>query len=78
MDLGDFDSPEALNALLSAASDPHEHEIIQASAGESLARIWLRNGLFDGSVMSRLSSPARAEAAAAIQSERPEWLARGD
>ena len=40
IDLGDFDDPEALDALMEIAVDPQEEDIILASCGESIALIW--------------------------------------
>ena len=58
MDLGEYDSPAAMRCLLRIASDPDESEMVQASAGESLAMVWLRNGVFDPDTMRGLTATA--------------------
>lgn len=78
MDLGESSEPEALNALMAVATSVEESEVLQASAGESVAMIWLRSGLFRRELLDRLTPVARSEAEALIRRERPLWLAEAE
>ena len=61
MDLGNHDEPEALMALLEAATDPAEDVSIVSSAGESIGLIWQRTGMFDSELLGRLRPEAQKE-----------------
>jgi len=61
MDLGDYDEPSALEALLSVAHDPSTPGIVLASAGESIARILLRSQRMTVAGVDDLLPAAHAE-----------------
>lgn len=74
MDLSDYPGPETEAALLQAATNPAEDEMIRASAGESLAWIWIEVGRFDSETFAKLSGVARREAESLVRAKHPEWL----
>ena len=74
MDLSAYDDPQVQAALLDAGPDPSTPGTIAASAGESLAEIWLRCNRFDPDAFLRLTGEARHEADALIRSRRRAWL----
>ena len=59
MDLGDFDEPEAEEALLRIVLDLSADENLADSAGESVLQIWKRSGKFDADVVARMHPYAR-------------------
>jgi len=61
MELSAFDEPEVHAALARVATDPAESELVAASAGESLAELWMARGVVDRAVFERLVPAARAE-----------------
>ena len=74
MDLAAYDEPQVQEALVAVGSDPSTPGTIAASAGESLAEIWLRGDQFDPNAFVRLVGEARHEADALIRSRRRAWL----
>ena len=46
MDLEIYDEPRVLEALIRAAKDAEEHEMILDSCGESIKNIWVRKGVY--------------------------------
>ena len=59
MDLGAYDEPEALTALIQVASDPTEpHDLLEQCA-DSIYAIWRRRGGADQAMVARLAPPAR-------------------
>jgi hypothetical protein len=54
IDLGKYDEPEALAALIDIGSDPATPDVVLWSCGESIAYIWLRTA-------ERLRPEARRE-----------------
>jgi hypothetical protein len=75
MDLGSFDGEKAVEvALAEFATDPDAPEILQSSAGESLAEIWLRKGAFAADVLEHATPCAHQEILGLFAVRRPEWL----
>jgi hypothetical protein len=60
-DLGAWDEPEALEALLRVAVDGSQDEYVLEHAGESIADIWNRRNSCDPAVVARLAPAARDE-----------------
>jgi hypothetical protein len=73
IDLGEFDEPEALTALITATQSEEIAEIVLASIGESIAQIWIRLDNFDSTLFNQLPREAQREAQSLIQANRPEW-----
>jgi hypothetical protein len=76
MDLSSHNDPRVLDALARVASDPSEHHLVVASAGESLAELWLANSTVDREVYGRLTDTARDEVRGLLGARRPDLLAR--
>lgn len=74
MDLAAFDEPEVRAALAQVATDPAESELVMASAGESLAEIWIACGAVDRAVFERLVPVARSEVVGLLGSKAPMLL----
>ncbi len=74
MDLADYDGLDVQRALMACACNADEEPLLQASAGQALAEIWVRTGVFLADRLALLAPPARAEAEAVIRKERPSWL----
>lgn len=74
IDLGESDDPRAIEALLRAGGDPHMDDMLRGSAGESLAQIAIRTGVFDPTWMDRLLEPARSELLGWLRADRPDLL----
>jgi hypothetical protein len=74
IDLGESSEGAAFRALFEISTSLTEPSMLQASAGESVAMIWLRNGLFRREQLDRMAPAAKAEAEALIRRQRPEWL----
>ncbi len=66
-DLENFDEPEAAEALAAIACSTEEDEVLVATAGESLAGIWVRAGAVPPVTFEALAPAARAEAAAKLE-----------
>ncbi|MFF5076171.1 hypothetical protein ACFY36_03910 [Actinoplanes sp. NPDC000266] len=73
-DLSAFDEPEVHAALARVATDAAESELVAASAGESLAELWIARGAVDRAVFERLVPPARAEVAGLVGHRAPGLL----
>ncbi|GAB0107945.1 hypothetical protein JMUB6875_69480 [Nocardia sp. JMUB6875] len=73
MDLEAFDAPEVL-AALSRIACTDDNELVLASAGESLAGIWIRNGRVDWRVYEELSPAAKSEVDARLKGQAPQLL----
>jgi tetratricopeptide (TPR) repeat protein len=58
--LSTHDEPEALDALVSVASDASEAEALLDRCGASIAAIWSRNASLDAATLERLTERARA------------------
>lgn len=80
--LGERDEPEALAALIRYATnpalDPTADYLVLASAGESIAEIWIRTGRFDANTLNQLVGAARSEAVGSLQLARPDWVKRSE
>jgi len=74
MYLGQCDDDAALTALLQIASDPAEHDLVVASCGESLARIFVRSGRLDPAWLHDLTPVALNEVIPWVGRERPDLL----
>jgi hypothetical protein len=72
--LGESDTSEAFRALLCIASDSSEDDLLQSTAGEMLARIMLRNGLFQNRILDQLTPLARSELEGLIMHDNPAWV----
>lgn len=75
MDLAAYNDEETLKALYNCASDPKEDNIIQASCGESLAEIMLRNKSLDRRFIIGLSTVAKAELIGVWKEKQSDWIA---
>lgn len=73
MDLAKFDDDFVIEILLRVANDPTFDEMIRASAGESLADIWIRRNEIDYKQLTSLTGAALNEALAMIKSKRSDW-----
>ena len=71
MDLGRYDEPEALDALVVVASDSDEDPQLLDSCGESIAEIWARRGGIDGEVLARVRDEARVVLLATLEALAP-------
>lgn len=67
IDLGRFDEPEALAALVAAATDATEDNLIVGKAGESIGEIWQRTGRLDLGLLERLLPSAQREVKSLLQ-----------
>jgi len=74
MFLRDFIDNEAINALTLVGCNNSEKDIVQGSAGESLAEIWCTQNNFDKLTFEKLTSTARKEAFGIIKHKKPDWL----
>lgn len=66
MDLGAYDEPRVLDALVQVAVDKDEDELILWSCGESIKDIWLRRGdysrkVINAELLNKLTPAARQE-----------------
>lgn len=59
MDLADYD--DALDVLISVASDPTDSWIVLGACGTSIAEIWRRLGIYDETLVARLAPMAQGE-----------------
>ena len=59
MDLGSFENPEAVNALLKIVQDLTEDEDLIDSAAESLMEIWSKSGQKNPDLIKRMHPIAR-------------------
>ena len=76
MDLGEYDSDEAISALAKVASDPNEEDIIVDSCAESMAEIWVRMNKFNEYLFKKLSPLAKNIISKLILSKNPTLIAR--
>jgi hypothetical protein len=74
MYLGRSNDDAALTALLHVASDPGEEDLVQASSGESLARIFVRTGRLNPAWLHELTPVALHEVIPWVRRARPELL----
>ncbi|WP_068469661.1 hypothetical protein [Candidatus Protochlamydia phocaeensis] len=74
IDLGNFDNDQALNALLTVASDLKEEYSIMDVCGESIAQIWVKRNQLDLVSYKNLHPNAQYEAKMYIKINKPDWL----
>lgn len=74
MQLGAYDDPRALSALLAVGQSPSTDVSILDVVGESIAQIWLRNQSFDRQSYGRLSKVSKEAAREMLELHRPPWL----
>jgi hypothetical protein len=65
-DLENFDAPEVAEALATVACSTDEDDVLLATAGESLAGIWVRAGAVPRATFEALAPAAKVEAAAKL------------
>ncbi len=73
MDLSKFDDDDVIQILMEVANDASFDNMIRASAGESLADIWIRKSIVDYKQLASLTEIALKEALALIKSKRADW-----
>lgn len=73
MDLGDFDQPSALDALVKVATDPEEDVFILDSCGTSIGEILTRKDKLETKYLKTLRPEALREALGVIQYAKPDW-----
>ena len=74
MDLSEYDEIEAEEALISIAKNKEEPSLLVASAGESLAEIWLRNRKIKIQLIKSLREEASKEIISFLETKAPELL----
>lgn len=74
LNLAEFDEKPIEDALLQVAQNTEEDDTLVETCGESLGIIWSTRQAFDVVIYKSLSLPAKLEALAVIQNERPEWI----
>jgi hypothetical protein len=74
MDLGTFDEPEALRALLQVGSDPNEDPDLLVSVGESIGEIWARQGAYDEAQLCSLLPAAREIVKVTLKERAPHLI----
>ena len=60
MDLGIYDEPRVLEALIQTAKDAEEHEMILDSCGESIKNIWVRKGIYSRAAYNQFTQAAKS------------------
>ena len=78
MDLGAYDEPEALAALVEVASDPESDPDLLDSCGESIGEIWARTGTVDPAQLDRLRGEARTAAQGVLDARALEAIRESD
>lgn len=73
MDLGEFDEPDAFDALMAVATNPEEDADLLDACGESLAEICSRRAQIDPDQFLKLQNPARTVFVAYLKQLRPDW-----
>ncbi|MCD9025051.1 hypothetical protein [Cohnella silvisoli] len=73
MNVSQFDDDGVIHILMNVANDVSFDDMIRASAGESLAEIWLRKSRIDFNQLGSLVGIALNEALTLIKSRRIEW-----
>lgn len=80
--LGEIADSEALKALIKYATEnyeipydnPNDKAMLRSTCGESIAQIWLKNGVFNQNVFNSLAKEAQREIYGAFQVIRPDLL----
>lgn len=74
MDLFEYDSDIALNALTEIAKSKNENPIILNSCGESIGAIWVKRNKFDINCFKQLSKAAQDGIYYVIKNDHPDWI----
>jgi hypothetical protein len=74
MQLEDFTSDRAINALLTRGKNKNEDEIVLNSIGESLGEIWIKRNSFDRNEYQGLLGTTRYGVYFSVKSIKPEWI----
>ncbi len=74
VDLGEYGGNLVVEALAAVACSRDESDVLVASAGESLAMIWLRNGSIDFPIARSLSPVALAEVKSLLGRRAPHLI----
>lgn len=69
MDLGRYDDPATLDALVKIASDGANPEFLRRAAGASIGHVWFRSGVRDVETYTSMTSEARRECIAVLFAE---------
>ncbi|MCM3625756.1 hypothetical protein M3194_00080 [Paenibacillus glycanilyticus] len=73
MDISKFDDDDVIHILMKLANEASFDDMIRASAGESLADIWIRRSIIDFKQLGSLTGIALKEALGLIKSKRSDW-----
>lgn len=73
MDLGEFDEPEAEEALLTVAEDPATDPMLAESCAESLGEVWARRETLNVSKLRRLTGEPLTMVLRQLERARPQW-----
>lgn len=60
MDLGAYDEPRVIEALIQTAADLEENDMILDSCGTSIMEIWARKGGYNPAVFGRFAPAAKS------------------
>ena len=60
MDLGAYDEPRVLEALIQAAIDLEEDEMVSDSCGTSIMEIWGRKGSYSRAILDKFAPAAKS------------------
>jgi hypothetical protein len=75
--LGRYPNRAVVDALAVVASSTGEDEVLVATAGESIAEIWIKLGEVNPEVLTTLAHPARAEVESLLAARAPHLLEQG-
>ncbi|MBM9508668.1 hypothetical protein [Actinacidiphila acididurans] len=75
--LGRYPAPAVVDALARIACSTDEDEVLVATAGESIAEIWLALGAVEPRILGSLAPPARAEVDSFLSAHAPQLLDNG-
>jgi hypothetical protein len=71
--LGEFDEPEAKEALLTVAEDPATDPVLAEPCAESPGEIWARGDTLNVSNLRRLTGEPLAAVLRQVEAARPPW-----
>jgi HEAT repeat protein len=72
--LGRYADESVVRALATVASSTEEDEVLVATAGESIAEIWIALGRIQPDVLHALAPPAKAEVESLLAARAPQLL----
>jgi hypothetical protein len=72
--LGRIAEESVVRALAVVASSAEEDEVLVATAGESIAEIWIKLGRIEPEILRSLAGPARAEVQSLLAARAPHLL----